>query len=130
MAAELQHLIHTEILRIQKAEWLGAYVRARSRVFSSSNITSAFSGAGIFPFQPSKVIRCLPTIESSESSSNESEIDQSLPLDPTLIPSSPVDISTFQSARKALSQHMSENPAFETPIRNFVDRFGKCSERV
>jgi hypothetical protein len=25
---------------------------------------------------------------------------------------------------------MSENPAFETPVRNFVDRFGKCSERV
>src|SRR6266480_3308906 len=50
MAAELQHIIHTEVLRIQKAECMNAYVRARARAFSSSNILSAFSGAGLFPF--------------------------------------------------------------------------------
>lgn len=63
MSAELQHVIHTEVLRIQKAEWLDAYVRARSRAFSSSNIASAFSGAGLFPFYPTKVLRRLPAIE-------------------------------------------------------------------
>lgn len=57
-------------------------------------------------------------------------MNQPLSLDPALIPSSPIDVLTFQSARQVLSQHMSENPAFETPVRNFVDRFGKCSERV
>ena len=60
MASELQHVIHMEVLRIQKAEWMAAYVRARTKVISSSNILSAFSGAGIFPFCPTKVIRRLP----------------------------------------------------------------------
>ena len=62
MAVELQHIIHTEVLRIQKAEWMSAYVRARTRALSSSNIISAFSGAGLFPFSPSKILRRIPEI--------------------------------------------------------------------
>ena len=105
MAVELQHIIHTEVLRIQKAEWMSAYVRARTRALSSSNIISAFSGAGLFPFSPSKV---LP----------KSDTNEALPLDrtldPAIIPSSPIEVSTFQTARSTLLRYMSENPAFHT----------------
>ena len=57
MAAELHGLIQTEVARIQKAEWLSAYTKAHARTFTSWNIHSAFSGAGLIPFCPNKVIR-------------------------------------------------------------------------
>ena len=55
MAAELQGIIQTEVPRIQKVEWLSAYVHARDKAFSTSNILSAFSGTGINPFNPQNV---------------------------------------------------------------------------
>ena len=117
MAVELQHIIHTEVLRIQKAEWMSAYLRARTRALSSSNIISAFSGAGLFPFSLSKVLRRIPEIDSL-SSSVKSDTNEALPLDrtldPAIIPSSPIEVSTFQTARSTLLRYMSENPAFHT----------------
>ena len=112
---------------------MSAYIRARTRVFSSSNMIFAFSGAGLFPFSPSKVLCRIPEIDSL-SSSVESDMNEALSLDrtfdPALIPSSPIDVSTFQTARSTLSGYMSENPAFHTPVRNFVDRLAKSSERL
>jgi hypothetical protein len=86
----------------------------------------------MLPFYPSKVIHRLPITENSasESSSSESKMDQPLSPDPTITSSSSVDISTFGKARQKLSQYVSEDPAFKTPVRNFVDRFAKCSKRI
>jgi frataxin-like iron-binding protein CyaY len=134
MAAESQGIIQTEVLRIQKAEWLTAYVRAREKAFSTSNILSAFSGAGINPFNPQKVLRRIRgidvEIEDHQSPSSESESENPLSLDPSLIPSSPVDIATYQTARSTLNEYMQQNPAFPTPFKNFVDRYTKSFDRV
>ena len=111
---------------------MSAYVRARTTVFSSSNIISAFSGAGLFSFSPSKVLHRIPEIDSL-SSSVKSDTNEALPLDrtldPALIPSSPIEVLTFQTARSALLGYMSENPAFH-PVRNFVQGLAKSSERL
>ena len=98
MAAELQKIIHTEIHRVQKAEWTGAYVRVWSKAFSTSNILLAFSGTGLFPFCPQKVIRRIPEIEDLQSSSSESDTKEPFPLNPSLIPSSPDNVWSFQEA--------------------------------
>ena len=134
MAAELQGIIQTEVLRIQKVEWLSAYVRARVKAFSTSNILSAFSGAGINLFNPQKILRRIneieDPIEEDQSSSNELECDNLMSLDPTFIPSSPIDIATYQTARTALNTYMHENLAFSTPVKTFVDRYTKSLDRV
>jgi hypothetical protein len=134
MAAELQGIIQTEVPQIQKVEWLSAYVRAHAKAFSTSNIHSAFSGAGINPFDSTKVIRRVRSIEDIRSSSSESELEsepkEHLSLNPSLIPSSPVDISTYQTARTVLNKYMHENPAFSTPVKTFIDRYTKSLDRV
>ena len=56
LTTALHGLISTEIARVQKFEWLKAYIVARECAFSSTNIHSAFSGAGLISFQPRKVI--------------------------------------------------------------------------
>jgi len=60
MQAELYPLIRTEIARIQKAEWLSAYAAARANAFSSTNIESAWSGAGLVPLDRLKVLNRIP----------------------------------------------------------------------
>jgi hypothetical protein len=130
MAAELQKIIHTEIHRVQKAEWMGAYVRARSKAFSTSNILSAFSGTGLFPFYPQKVIRRIPDIEDLQSNSSESDTKELFLLDPSLIPSSPDNVRSFQEARAILSRYMTQDAAFQSPVRKYVDRFAKSSEKL
>ena len=87
-------------------------------------------GYNLFPFYLAKVLHRIPKIETQAASSNESDNNEPLPLDPSLIPSSPIDVSTFQVARNTLSQHMATDPAFKTPVRNFVDRLAKSSERI
>src|SRR5437667_4981905 len=113
---------------------MAAYVRACTKVFSSSNILSAFSGAGIFPFCPTKVIHRLPETCRNQiinsSSSSESNSEDLLPLNPALLPSSPVDVSTFHTAKNQLSQYMSNNSTFNTPVKIFIDRLVKSSERL
>src|SRR5579862_9237675 len=103
MVSELQYIIHTEVHRIQKAEWMSAYVQARAKAFSSSNILSAFSGAGIFPFYPTKVLCRLPEMNQNQtidtSSASESDSEDLLPLNSILLPSSPVNVSTFNTAK-------------------------------
>ena len=48
----------------------------------------------------------------------KSDTNEALPLDrtldPAIIPSSPIEVSTFQTARSTLLRYMSENPAFHT----------------
>jgi hypothetical protein len=65
LTTALSHLNEVQLLRIQKAEWLEAYIQARAAAFSISNINSAWRGSGLQPFQPQTVIRAatLPTID-------------------------------------------------------------------
>jgi hypothetical protein len=49
---------------------------------------------------------------------------------PSLVPSSPVDISTYQTARTVLNEYMDQNSAFSTPVKTFVDRYIKSLDRV
>ena len=56
MANELQPLISTGIARIQKVEWLTAFVNAHKKAFSALNIFGGFHGTGIRPFEPEKVL--------------------------------------------------------------------------
>ena len=59
MSAETDPLIRTNVNRIQKVEWLHAYYKSRTCSFISFNITQSWNGAGVVPFCPSKVIRCV-----------------------------------------------------------------------
>ena len=57
MTDELKIIIQTNIARLNKAEWLNAYAKARPKAFTIVNINSSWSGAGLYPFQPRNVIR-------------------------------------------------------------------------
>lgn len=57
MTQETLHLINAKVATFQKVEWLEAYVVSRTKAFSIQNIFGSWSGAGLVPFFPRKVIR-------------------------------------------------------------------------
>src|SRR5205085_12067266 len=63
---------HTQIPRIQKFEWLTAMIKARSLAFTVKNILSGWSGTGIYPFKPEKVLTYIPLSSPIEPSSSPS----------------------------------------------------------
>ena len=54
LTTALSHLNEAQLLRIQKSEWMDAYIQARAAAFS--NIASAWRGSGLQPFQLQTVI--------------------------------------------------------------------------
>lgn len=128
MSTESQGLIQTEVSRIQKAEWLEAYVNAHARAFTSWNIRSAFSGAGLLPFCPTKVIRRIGSSLTPPPLSENPEM--STPFDNPNLTSSPVDINVFKAANQELTRLVDAQLPLNTPARKHVHRLAKSTERL
>jgi len=137
LSENIDPLIQTEVVRIQKSEWLLAYVKARQLAFTPSNILGGWRGAGLFPFEPEKVYRHLP----DSSSPPELPTFQPLPqvenstLDPNLftqsfITSSPPNGETLRRVSSALRLETAEPKVLATPIRLCIPRLAATTERL
>jgi hypothetical protein len=61
MTHEMNRYVRNELPRIEKAEWLNAFINARPLAFTSKNIFSGWSSTGLRPYMPQKVLsKVLP----------------------------------------------------------------------
>ena len=127
MAVELHGLIQTEVSRIQKVEWLAAYVQAHHRTFSAANIFSAWSGARLVPFSSAKVLRRIPA-SSSTPSPRATTPEMVTPFNNSLLVSSPIDITAFRIANLELTRLTSSQEPLSTPARKHIQRLTKAME--
>ena len=119
LTANLSHLNQAQLARIQKAEWLDAYIQARLDVFTPQNIASAWRGAGLFPFNPQ---RALCTIIQEEI------LEQERPKTPTqfdifdqvFVNSSPPDAAILQSANQLLNSTLDSHIAPPTLVCQYI----------
>ena len=126
MQAELYALIRTEVARIQKVEWLSAYAVARIQAFSSTNIESAWCGAGLLPFDRSKVLNRIPQ-PSPSPLPRSSTLESATPFD---IHSSPLNISAVHNANIEMRRRLSSNQSIETPCPSSYRPFSKIDGKV
>jgi hypothetical protein len=120
MAAKIAPLIHTQVHRIQKeGEWFQAFVLAHDEVFNSTNIQSAFAGAGLVPFRPSKVLRRFEPQMSTPPPVTPSPLTTPTPFTSAVLTSSPVDMNAVQVANRALNEIVAAKQAIPTPARNY-----------
>lgn len=66
-AAALSYFNQAQLVRIQKIEWMEAYIKAGSEAGTSQNIQSAWRGAGLFPLNLTTVLHTVDntTVRSS-----------------------------------------------------------------
>ena len=131
MASAIEPLISTEIHRILKAEWLAAYVEAHHNAFSTWNIYSGFSGTGILPFNPSKVVSRIksPTQDSVDVRAS-TPLEFATPFKDSVLTSSPLNTEEARLANAALLRELTSGVPLSTPARNYAQKVVKRSERV
>jgi hypothetical protein len=70
LTAALSYLNQAQLVRIQKFEWMEAYIHARSDVCNHQNIESAWRGAGVFRFNPQRALRSRDSPKAQKKASN------------------------------------------------------------
>ena len=130
MTRKIMPLMMTQVHRIQKIEWLSAFIKAHENVFNSRNIESAFSGAGLVPFQPAKVIRRVAPPPSLTSSPPPAPAAMPSPFDKEVLTSSPVDMDATRKANATLNQLLASKALITTPVRNYIACVTRQNERL
>ena len=65
LSAALDHIIRTEGDKVRKVEWVKGYAEARQREFTVDNALGGWRGAGLFPYDPVKVLRHINVVDES-----------------------------------------------------------------
>jgi predicted hydrocarbon binding protein len=127
MASELYPLMCTGIARIQKVEWLTAFVAAHDKALSTKNIFSGFRGTGIHPFLPTKVLRRVTSTSSPQQESRPSTPNSSTPFSEAVLTDSPVDFNAVKQANDALNTLIESGEPLPSPAKKYV---GHCTRSL
>jgi hypothetical protein len=131
MAAELYPLIRTGISRIQKVEWLNAFVAAHDRALSVKNILGGFRGTGIYPFLPTKVLRHVTSSPSPQQQSRSSTPPNPLtPFNDAVLTDSPVDFNAVKHANDALHTLIESGEPLPSPAKKYVSHCTRSIMRL
>ena len=130
MSEELDKILRYGFSNIKKFEWANCYRIARPDAMKPSNIKSAWSGAGLIPFNPRKVIRCIRAtfvdqeivlINDHESTVNASTSESSYAEKFSLVPHTPSKVNSvaLRSVSEALA-HNVQAGIFNTSTREYI----------
>ena len=131
MTQQLDRYIRTGIPRLQKIEWLEAFIKARASAFTTQNIMSGWSGTGLHPFNPHKVLHRLPILPSLESSPQSPTPIFETPLDNPELTSSPIESAAMTTANAHIKNRARNSTAsVDTPrARRHVIRMATALNR-
>ena len=129
LTAALSRLNQAQLARIQKYEWIEAYIQARQEIFNSQHIESSWRGAGLIPFSPQRALRTL---------AQETPLEVERPKTPTqfdifdqvFVNSSPPNAIALQSANNLLNSTIQENGAINTPVRKYIKKLTVGTEQL
>ena len=121
MATEIEPLMRSGVARIQKLEWLTAFVAAHNKALCSKNILGGFRGTGIHPFLPTKVLRRVLSSPSPQPPSRLSTPQDTITaFNEAVFTDSPADFNAVQRANVALNSLLDSNEPLPSPTKKFV----------
>jgi len=103
LTTALSYLNEAQLVRIQKAEWIEAYIQARSIAISTRNIESAWRGAGLIPFSPQRIIRSIRSSQPATPPMRPQTPTEYDILNQVFVNSSPPDTTTLSKANQVLN---------------------------
>src|SRR5271154_1723554 len=121
MSAEIEPLMRTGITRVQKVEWLTAFVAAHAKAVSAKNVLGGFRGTGIHPFLSTKVLRRVASSPPPEPESRPSTPPNLLtPFNERVFTDFLADFNAVQRANVALNSLLDSNKPLSTSAKKFV----------
>ena len=106
-----------------------AYIQAQAEVFNHQNIESAWRGAGLFPFNPQRVLRMIareitPEVERPKTPTQFDIFNQ------VFVNSSPPDASRLQEANELLNSTINNHTVITTPVRQYIRKLTAGTEQL
>jgi len=132
LSKKLAPLLLTQVRRVQKPEWLSAYIEAHHDVFNSRNIQNSFAGAGLVPFDPQKVLRRIPppTPPPLPIPDSHGAPTTPTPFPDAILTSSPLDGNATHNANAAVIKLMASGEPLTTPARNYIAAMARRNNRL
>ena len=130
MAAQIDPLIRLGVARIQKVEWLAAFVIAHEKALRTENILSGFRGTGIHPFLPTIVLNRVASPNPSEQTRPSTPSIPTNPFNDAVLTSSPADFNDVQKANIALNDLITSGNPISTPAKKYVGFLTQNLERL
>ena len=129
LTAALSHLNQAQLVRIQKFEWMEAYIQARSEVFDHFHIESAWRGSGMIPFNPQRALRTMeraptPEVERPKTPTRFDIFNQ------VFVNSSPPDEVTLRAANELLNTTIGACTIPSTPVRQYIQKLTVGTEQL
>ena len=129
MSEELDKILRYGYSNIKKFEWANCYHVARPSAIEPFNICSAWSGAGLIPFNPRKIIQRIKSSHSDQETAliNNPDSAASTPISEShaekfnLVPHtlSNVNSANLRSASEALANNVAM-AIFDTPTKSYI----------
>src|SRR5271170_2911375 len=130
MAAEIEPLMRTGIARVQKVEWLTAFVAAHDRALSTKNVLSGFRGTGIHPFLPTKVLRRVARSPSPQQSRPSTPPNPLTPFNEDVLTDSPANFNAVKEANDALNTLIKSGAPLPSPAKKYVSHCTRSIMRL
>jgi hypothetical protein len=129
LTAALSHLNQAQLVRIQKFEWMEAYIQARLDVCNYHNIESAWPGAGLVLFNLQRALRTLGPENTPElvrpTTPNRFDI-----FNQVFVNSSPPDETNLRTANQLLNATMESRTMPSTPVRQYIQKLTAGTEQL
>ena len=137
LSRKLAPLLLTQVHRIQKVEWLSAFIEAHNSVFRTRNIQNSFAGTGLVPFNPNKVLHRVTAPASPPRSTTEIQVvtpttlaTPTTPFPNAILTSSPTYGNSTHKANMAVIELMASDVPLDTPARNYITCMVRRNNRL
>ena len=121
MTKEIEPLMRTGISRIQKVEWLTAFIAAHNKAVVTKSILGGFQGTGIHPFLPTKVFHRVARSPSPESQPRPSTSPNLLTaINAVILTNSPADFNVVQQANAELNTLLKSGEPLPSPVKQYI----------
>ena len=128
MAVEIDPIIQMGVARIQKVEWLTAFVAAHDKALSVKNILGGFHGTSIHPFLPTKVLHHIASSSPPQQQTWPPTPPNSLAVFiDTILTDSPANFNAVQQANNALNALLESGEPLPSPTKIYV---GHCTRSI
>ena len=125
----LEYRLRYDSRRLQRVEWIEAFIKARRDSFRLSSIESSFQSAGIYPFDPLVVLSKLDPPLPPSPLSTPPPPDDPIDLDDSLLRSSPPEGVSLRQLKNQVESVVSRSN-LESPAKRYLKRSQTLLEKV
>jgi hypothetical protein len=127
LAIETDSVARLDPGRVARTEWTQMYIRARKKVFTSSNIVSGWKATGLQPLSPIEVLSKLP--ETPNRTTDTPLTPTKTPdLDTALLCSSPPDDTELRQANTVLRNELAKPGELSSTTKRYIERMTHALE--